>query len=149
MVKDEQKQNDKAAADERIFIIAQAFYGNRTGTYMTPSGLDRFIWGCLRNEEPNEQFREGRKIVPLPESESLVIIYNEHQEKRVRMDRAKYAEEFRKEHGSNYTPKPTAVIPELNLEIYSRCIVCRQDPDGVFKSLEKEDGKIFSKYLSE
>ena len=37
---------------------------------------------------------------------------------------------------------------ELDLTLYSRCIVCRMDEDGEFESLEYEDGSLFMHYLS-
>ena len=33
--------------------------------------------------------------------------------------------------------KPLATIPELDLTLYSRCLVCRMNEDGTFASLEK------------
>jgi hypothetical protein len=45
--------------------------------------------------------------------------------------------------------KPVAIIPDLNLEIYSRCIVCRIDDDGNFESITPSDYEAMKKYLAE
>ena len=38
-------------------------------------------------------------------------------------------------------------IPELDLTLYSRCLVCRMNADGTFASLEKEDFEKFRQGL--
>ena len=123
-----------------IRIIAQGFYGNRTITEICPEEMDSFILGYLdsslvRNEEVD------RTIIRIQDSENLVLIYNKYQEERRRKRYTEYKEE-------EHTPKPLATIPEYGQEIFSRCIVCRMNAEGVFESLEKEDCPKFMKYLS-
>lgn len=118
----------------KIRIMAQGFYGNRTLTDIKPEEVDEFISAIAEIS--------GRTIIHLPDTE-CVLIYN------------KYAEETRLEQKllalekDNYVIKPTAFIPEQNIEIYSRCVVCRQDNDGNLISLEPEDVKKCIKYLAE
>ena len=44
--------------------------------------------------------------------------------------------------------QPLATIPELDLTLYSRCLVCRMNEDGTFASLEKEDFEKVNDYLA-
>ena len=41
------------------------------------------------------------------------------------------------------------IIPENNIKIYSKCIVCRMNNDGEFESLQNEDFEKIVNYLSE
>lgn len=127
--------------EETIAILAQAFYGNRTGTEIFLKDVDRFILGYLSDEllvkEPID-----RTIVRIPNTKHLVLIYNKYQEEKTLQEK----EVWFKEDG--YVLKPLAAIPELDLEIYSRCIVCRLNEDGNLASLEKEDFKNFIHYLA-
>ena len=115
--------------EETIAILAQAFYGNRTGTEIFLKDVDRFILGYLSDElvvtEPID-----RTIVRIPNTKHLVLIYNKYQEEETLQEK----EVWFKEDG--YVLKPLAAIPELDLEIYSRCIVCRLNEDGNLASLE-------------
>ena len=167
----------KAAAERRIearkdllFIVAQGFYGNRTGTEIRKEDIDRLLPGYHSADLPAEKPNEGnlihlkedidrfilgyqtdeypaeepidRSIIHLPGSDSLVLIYNKYQE----AERLEIKERVFKE--DNYVIKPLATIPELNLEIYSRCIVCRMIADGEFASLEDGDYEIWGRYLA-
>lgn len=114
-----------------INIVAQAFYGNRTATEINREDIDRFILGYLDNSiKITSQI--DRTIVNIPNTNNIVIVYNKYEEDKV--DRNNI--------------KPLAVIPENNMEIYSRCIVCRMN-NGEFESLQNDDFDKFIKYLSE
>lgn len=128
------------ANEDLITVVSQAFYGNRTGTEIHKDKIDRFILGHLddyRFDDPID-----RSIVYLPGSDKLVLIYNKYQE----ADRLECKNRVFKE--DNYVIKPLARIPELNLEIFSRCIVCRMNPAGELQSLEEGDFVIWNRYLS-
>lgn len=126
---------------EFISIITQAFYGNRTGARIARENVDRFILGDLSDDltvtDPID-----RTIIPLPGSDKLVLIYNRYQEE----ERLAVKERVLRE--ENYVIKPLAVIPELNLEIYSRCIVCRMNEAGELESLGEGDSEIWGRYLA-
>ncbi len=128
--------------NEPIFIISQAFYGNRTGTEIRRENIDRFILGYQSDDlavtEPVD-----RTIIHLPGSDNLVLIYNKYQEE----ERLEFKERAYRE--DNYAIKPLAAIPELNLKVYSRCIVCRMNAAGGFESLDKDDFEIWDRYLAE
>jgi len=127
--------------NETIFVISQAFYGNRTGTEIRRENIDRFILGYQTDDfdvtEPID-----RTIVHLPGSNDLVLIYNKYQEE----ERLVVKERALRE--DNYNLKPLASIPEMNLDIYSRCIVCRMSATGEFLNLKKEDYEIWERYLA-
>ena len=128
--------------NELICIISQAFYGNRTGTEIRRENIDRFILGYQSDDlavtEPVD-----RTIIHLPGSDSLVLIYNKYQEE----ERLEFKERAFRE--DNYAIKPLATIPELDLKVYSRCIVCRMNAAGGFESLDKGDFEIWDRYLAE
>lgn len=127
--------------NELICIISQAFYGNRTGTEIRRENIDRFILG-YQTDDVDVTEAIDRTVIHLPGSDNLVLVYNKYQEE----ERLKVKERALRE--DNYVIKPLAAIPELNLEIYSRCIVCRMNADGVFESLAEGDFKIWDRYLA-
>ena len=113
-------------------IVAQAFYGNRTGTEVKVENLDSFILGYTDNFIKVTE-KIDRTVVKIPNTNNLVIVYNKHQE----------------EEKKDLKRKPLAVIPEKDIKIYSRCVVCRMNENGEFESLQNEDYKKFMKYLEE
>lgn len=127
---------------EHINIIAQAFYGNRTGTEICTEDIDRFILGYLDSTLPVTEAID-RTVVHLPGSELLVLIYNQYEEEESRSLKKRAWEE------AQYVIKPLASIPEMGLEIYSRCIACRLTAAGEFQSVENEDLDILGKYLAQ
>ena len=126
---------------DQISIIAQGFYGNRTGTRIQADEVDRFILGYMSDEFPVTEPID-RTVIHLPGSDEFVLIYNKYQEEEHLAYKAKVFEE------ENYVLKPLVDIPEMDLEIYSRCIVCRMDENGEIKSLENDDFKIWNQYLA-
>lgn len=125
-----------------IKIVAQAYYGNKVSTTIKKEDVDRFILGYMEDSiEVTEKI--DRTIVHLPNLENIVLVYNRNFEER---------ELERKEdliNNHDYELKPLAVIPELDMKLYSRCFVCRVDEDGELASLEDGDYKKFEKYLAE
>ena len=119
-----------------ITIIAQAFYGNRTRTEINPDKIDAFILGHLDNRV-FEGEKIDRSIIKIPGTDNLVLVYN------------KYEEEGAGNPVHGYKPKPLAVIPEMDIRIFSRCIVCRMNNGGELESLEPEDLGKFVRYLAE
>lgn len=125
-----------------VRIVTQAFYGNRVETEIELEELDHFILGHQDNSMPLIE-NVDRTIINVPSTNNIVIIYNKYQENR----KLKLKEKLLKE--ENYELKPLAVIPEENIEIYSRCIVCRMNENGEIESLQNEDFGKFMKYLAE
>lgn len=125
-----------------IKVVTQAFYGNRTGTEINRENVDSFILGNLDGINGKNE-RVNRTIINVPNTDNIVIIYNKYQEE----ERLQRKEELLK--NENYRLKPLAVIPENNIEIYSRCIVCRMNEHGELESLKSGDYEKFVKYLAE
>lgn len=114
-----------------IAIIAQAFYGNRTFTEINREDLSYFLLGILDKSIYSEQDRKlDETIIKLP-VKGCALVYN------------KYAEE-----NNDKKYKPLACVPELNLTLYSRCILCGIDDEGNLTSLIPEKSREAVKYLS-
>ncbi len=127
---------------EMMYVMFQALYGNRVVFRIPEEDVDMYIQGCMSREDFNPERNEiDRTIVPLPGTENQVLIYNKYQEER----RLKRNEERLRVTG--HEAKPLAVIPELDLKIYSRPAVCRISPDGKLESLQPEDMEAACKYL--
>lgn len=128
--------------NNNLNIVAQAFYGNRVGTEINREDVDRFILGYTDNSiEATE--RINRTIVNIPNAENLVIVYNKYAEEN-ELNRKKELLD-----NKDYVLKPLVVIPEENIELYSRCIVCRINADGELESLQNGDYEKFVNYLAE
>lgn len=110
---------------DSIEILVQGFYGNRTATEIRKDNFDSFMLGYLDKTLCKEE-EIDRTIVKIPNTDNIVVVYNKYQETR------KY--ELMKKH-TDYVPKPVVSIPELDLEIYSRCIFCKMDEDRELDSL--------------
>ena len=104
--------------------------------------LDRIILGYTSEGMMENEFVD-RTIVKFPNTDKLVMIYNKYQEEVKLLEKARL---FREE---QYKLKPVAFIPEENVEVYSRCIVCRINEAGKVESLQKDDMDKILKYLSE
>lgn len=126
---------------KNIIIVAQAFYGNRTVTEICEDNMDRFILGWLTDSVPIKE-KTDRSIIHIPGSDNIVFVYNKYQEEEHR----EYRDRILKEH--NVRVKPLAVIPEMDIVLYSRCIACRMNEKGEFDSIEEEDYDKFMHYLS-
>lgn len=128
--------------NNEIRIIAQDFYGNRVETIINKDEIDRFILGYLNNDTPlSEHEKIDRTIVKIPNLDNIVLVYNKHSEER----------RLRKEHlhpdERHHELVPLATIGDMN--IYSKCIVCRVDENGELVSLQDGDYNKFKDYLAE
>lgn len=118
--------SDRTNCSKSVFVIAQGFYGNRTGMNISAEELDGLLLGCLNNSLIDETLVD-RSIIRIPETENLVLIFNRYQEEQIVRDKEKYE------------IKPVAFIPEKNVELYSRCVGCRMNENGEIESLQNED----------
>lgn len=125
-----------------IKVVAQGFYGNRTGTEINREEIDRFVLGYLDDSITITE-KIDRTIVNVPNTDNIVIVYNKYEEEYELARKEKLLNE------ENYELKPNVIIPENNFEIYSRCIVCKVNEDGEFESLKNGDYEKFVKYLAE
>ena len=119
-----------------IHVIAQAFYGNRTATEITPDDIDALVLGCTSREDLLGREKIDRSIIPVPGTDHVVLIYNKYEEEKWRAKR------------KDYVAKPLASIPEQGVELYSRCVACRISEEGELQSLQKVDYDALWKYLA-
>lgn len=120
--------------NEKIFIIAQGFYGNRTATEINKNEVDSFLSGFLSPELFSEKDKTiDRKVVAVPGIDNIVIVYDQNQEN-----------ENIQEYGEKYI---TCTIPAIDFKLHSRCFACRIDDKGELQSLEKGDGEKFIGYF--
>ena len=118
-----------------IKVMMQSFYGNRTITEIKEEDFDYILLGILDKQLiPIDKDRVNRSIIHIPFEEYIVIVYNKYQEEE-------------KKKGANITP--VVNIPESNISLFSRCIVCRMNNEGKFESLQTEDFEKFIDYLAE
>jgi hypothetical protein len=119
---------------ENMFILMMGFYGNRTMLNITREklenksdgvNLEHYILGILETDVLNGDEKFDTTIIPLPETNNLVLIYN------------KYQEEDKK--GSKDKLNPFVYMPEYGIEIYSRCAICKKGNDGKLYGIEPED----------
>ena len=124
-----------------ITIIAQGYYGNRTMTEIRREEIDKFIAGDHSTDgiQRNDYHPEDRQVIHIPGTDNLVLIYNKFRED-------KWLEYAR---GKEWKSKPAAVIPELGLVLYSRCIVCRMNENGELSGIEAGDTEKAVKYLAQ
>lgn len=125
-----------------LTVVIQALYGNRVITEMRKEDIDKRIHGILSDVVPMPE-KIGRTMIRVPDTENLVFVYDKYAEEEERQ----YHEELIRETGRGL--KPLAEIPEENIVLYSRCLVCRLRDDGALASLEDEDFEKFMHYLAE
>ena len=137
-----------------IFIIAQYFYGNRTGTEVDRNEVDYFLRGEISREyfQPEDIQNVERKFIRVPGSENIVIVYDQTQEDEY------VNEEFPRyyaEDGADYLARwgeelkmhVSCEIPEIGFKIHTRCFACRMDDNGILQSLVGDDYKQFINYF--
>ena len=134
--------------NDQITILIQHFYGNRTTTYISPDDFDAIMLGCLDKklfEERHDREKIDRTVIRVPDTENVVLVYNKYQEE----ERLKELQHFIQEvYKNRYRFNPSAVIPEMGIVLFSRCIACRINEDGALISLEKEDYPKVVQYLT-
>ena len=138
-----------------ISVIAQYFYGNRTGTEIERDWIDHFLRGHLSREhfEPKDIQDVVRKTVRVPGAEHIVIVYDQTQEDRYVMedfpeiyalDGARYLERW----GEELKMHVSCEIPEISFKIHTRCFACRMDSTGQLEDIRPEDYAVVAQYFS-
>lgn len=136
-----------------IFVVAQGFYGNRTGTEIRRENINYFLKGILSPELfPGRDKTVDRRTIKVPGSDNVVIVYDQNKEdeymnvefpKMLAEDGDSYFEDT----GRVMKPWVSCSIPELDVELHTRCFACRIDENGEFQSLEDGDGDAFIEYF--
>ena len=136
------KKNDNMA------ILIQHFYGNRTVTFISLDDFDAIMLGHLDTklfDKTRDREKIDRTIIRVPDTDNVVLVYNKYQEE----ERLKELQHFIQEvYKNRYRFNPSAVIPEMGIVLYSRCIACRINEAGALISLEKEDYPKVVQYLT-
>lgn len=142
--------------ENNISIIAQYFYGNRTGTQISRDHIDYFLRGNLSPKpcDYKEVQDVVRKTICVPGSENIVIVYDQTQEDRyVNVEfpemYAQYGAEYLESWGEKMKMHVSCEIPEIGFRIHTRCFACRMDESGALQSLEENDYKKFIHYFPE
>lgn len=141
------------ASKDMIFIVAQGFYGNRTGTEIRHEEINCFLKGILSPELFHDKDKAvDRKVIKVPNVDNVVIVYDQNQEdeymnvkfpKMLAEDGAEYFENT----GREMKPWVSCLIPELDVELHTRCFACRINENGEFQSLEDGDNDAFAKFF--
>lgn len=150
---EEMRKAAQVKHDDFIFIVAQCFYGNRTGLEIEREGSDAFLLGhtsLVDFSQTGEKIE--RKIVRVPSTDNIVIVYDQLQEDhyvnvKFPEQHAEHAEEYKEHTGREFTMQVTCKIPEIDFEIHTRCFACRIDENGELHSLENGDGEKFIDYF--
>lgn len=121
-----------------VTIMTQQFYGNRVLTEVKRERIDLFVLGIVSGDFVANWQKVDRTIIHIPNDDNIVFIYNKYMEER-----------RRKEAEDNANIKPSATIPELGVELFSRVIVCRIGDNGEVESLVNGDIEKFINYLAE
>ena len=87
----------------------------------------------------DEEKKAERKIVRVPGSEHVVIVYNQKREDESREEALAAV--------SAGKPRISCSIPEIGLELHTLCFACRMDERGELQSLENGDAEAFMKYF--
>lgn len=147
---------ENATLNKCISVMAQQFYGNRTGTEVNRDEVDYFLRGCLSREvyKFEDLSDMDRRIVHVPGAEHIVIVYDQTQENEyinVEFPETykRLSAWYREGTGREMTMPISCEIPEIDFEIHTRCIACRIDKNGVLQSLENDDYKKFIHYFPE
>lgn len=111
---------------ERFDVFTMGFYGNRT---IVPCYDDEDIDCILTGYTNKELMRKmaepiDKRFVKIPNSKCYVL-YNNHNQDNSR---------------------PVIIIPEENIKVYGRCIICRKDNDNI-TGIETDDIATFEKYI--
>lgn len=147
------RKSTQTEQDNSIFIIAQCFYGNRTGLEIKRTDVDSFLLGYTSSVDLSLTGKTvDRKIVRVPGTDNVVIVYDQNQEDNyVNVKFPEHykenAKEYKERTGREFTMYVSCSIPEIGFEIHTRCFACRIDDNGELQSLENGDGEKFIQYF--
>lgn len=124
---------ERKAEDGAVIFMTHGFphaFVVDTTHYMGESFMERRF---LDSDLILNKIKNHLRHVLIPGTEDLYITYSTFYENRARP----CGEE-----------EITVVIPELDLELCSPCIVYRKDQNGTYRNLTEEDGKILFRYFT-
>lgn len=128
------RNSEQTKQDDKICIVAQCFYGNRTGLEIKRNDVDSFLLGYTSSVDLSLTGETvDRKIIKVPGAENIVIVYDQNQENECIAEGCTKSVSFR--------------ISAIDFEIHTRCFACRVDDNGELQSLENGDGEKFIEYF--
>lgn len=128
------RNSEQTKQDDKIYIVAQCFYGNRTGLEIKRNDVDLFLLGYTSSVDLSLTGETvDRKIIKVPGAENIVIVYDQNQENECIAEGCTKSVSFR--------------ISAIDFEIHTRCFACRVDDNGELQSLENGDGEKFIEYF--
>jgi hypothetical protein len=130
------KYDCKASVVSTSAMLTHSYVGNIVNGKKKNPSRDALICICLTIGTTVEEIQYLLKYA------GQAPLYNKLFEEEQLKEKAEVYEK------RGYVMKPLATIPELDLTLYSRCLVCRMNADGTFASLEKEDFEKFIDYLA-
>ena len=138
--------------EDRIYVISQYFYGNRTGTEVFRDRIDYFIRGHLGNYCPSDIADVNRKTILVPGTDNIVIVYDQTQEDHYVSVKfpailAEDGDDYKARWGEEMKIPVSCDIPEMGLKLHTRCFACRIDEHGVLQSIQDEDIVKFIRYF--
>ena len=151
----EMRKADDSGKTDSIFIIAQQFYGNKTATEIERENINSFLKGTLSPELfPDEDKTVDRKIVKVPGTDNIVIVYDRNQEEEYVSaifpeQYAEFGKEYKEDTGRELKMHVSCEIPEIGFKIHTRCFACRIDEHGELQSLENSDSEKFIGYFTD
>ena len=109
-------------------VFTMGFYGNRTVVpCYKDEDIDSILTGCLDKDLLKERKETiNRKFIKIPNSDCYVLY-----DTNTNID----------EHS-----KVVFSIPEKNVDIYNRCVICRYENKQI-KGIEENDYETFSQYI--
>lgn len=150
---EEMRKADEERKKDNIFIVAQQFYGNRIGLEIKRNEVDAILLGYTSAKDTTDGEYVDRKIVRVPDTDDIVIVYDQNQEDEyVNVEfpemHKRCAAEYREHTGKDFTMQASCKIPEIDFEIHTRCFACRIDENGELQSLQDGDGEKFVEYFN-
>lgn len=147
MVEEMRRQEEARMREVYISVITQCCLGSRAKVQITRDDVKRFISNILA-PVPDSVFSDMElRTITVPGDKNIVIVYDKTREDEyLNGTLPEYYDDYRRRPGVEL-PKETCSIPEIGVELHTRCLACRIDENGVFQSLEDGDEEKFIDYF--
>jgi len=146
------KEQIKVKNKDLISIIVQCYYGNRTGTEINRNEVKKLLMGDPLKPTQEELDSVNVQTILVPNTKNIVIVYDKNKEDEYVNNTfpqlyAREGADYLERWGEELTPYISCSIPEMNIELHTRCFACRIDEDGILQSLQNDDWKTFIHYF--
>lgn len=139
------------SSNESIKVMAQHLYGNRSINHIHPLTIKPLLIGIYDYRKFSNQ-EVDLKIVKVPNSNNVVIIYDQIQEDiylnpNLTLKQKQDLIWFNSYRVRSDKELITCEIKEIDFKIHTNCIACKMDENGQFKSLEDCDILLLLNYF--